>query len=48
LFPWHDIFHFIKYVYRLYTKKTAYLDIGRYLVTERRPFPNHLSFSNHR
>ena len=39
--------YFIKYLFHLYTKNTAVLDIGPYLVSERRPFPNHFSFSVH-
>ena len=39
--------YFIKYLFCLYTKNTAVLDIGPYLVSERRPFPNHFSFSVH-
>jgi hypothetical protein len=39
--------YFVKYVFRLYTKNTAVIDIGPYLDSERRPFPNHFSFSIH-
>ena len=31
----------------LYTENTAVLVIGPYLVSERKPFPNHFSFSVH-